>query len=77
MDEAAGKDTVEKTRLVDQKDEIAFSSPSVLRGTTVYDAKYITVNVDDDYFMLCHDDKMPPLIFDEPDAKNVEVDPEN
>lgn len=77
MDEAAGKDTVEKTRLVDQEDEIAFSSPSVLRGTTVYDAKYITVNVDDDYFMLCHDDKMPPLIFDEPDAKNVEVDPEN
>lgn len=74
IDESAG-DTVEKTRLVDQTDEITFSGPSVLRGTTVYDATYITVNVDDDYFVLCRDDKMTPLVFDEPDAKNVEVDP--
>lgn len=75
IDEADGTDTVEKTQLVDQGDEIAFSGPSVLRGTTIYDAKYITVNVDDDYFMLCRDDKIPPLVFDEPDAKNVAVDP--
>lgn len=75
MDEADGTDTVEKTQLVDQGDEIAFSGPSVLRGTTIYDAKYITVNVDEDYFMLCRDDKIPPLVFDEPDAKNVAVDP--
>lgn len=74
IDESAG-DTVEKTRLVDQTDEITFSGPSVLRGSTVYDATYITVNVDDDYFVLCRDDKMTPLVFDEPDAKNVEVDP--
>lgn len=75
IDESTGKDTVEKTQLVDQRDEIAFSGPSVLRGTTIYDATYITVNVDDDNFVLCRDDKMPPLIFDEPDAKNVAVDP--
>lgn len=75
MDEAAGKDSVVKTQLVDQEDELNFSGPSALRGTTVYDATYITVNVDDDYFVLCRDDKMTPLVFDEPDAKNVEVDP--
>lgn len=75
MDEAAEKDSVVKTQLVDQEDELNFSGPSVLRGTTVYDATYITVNVDDDYFVLCRDDKMTPLVFDEPDAKNVEVDP--
>lgn len=77
MDEAAEKDSVVKTQLVDQEDELNFSGPSVLRGTTVYDATYITVNVDDDYFVLCRDDKMTPLVFDEPDAKNVEVDPKN
>lgn len=75
IDESVGGDTVEKTQLVDQEEEISFSGPSVLRGTTIYDATYITVNVDDDYFVLCRDDKMTPLVFDETDAKNVEVDP--
>lgn len=75
IDESVGGDTVEKTQLVDQEEEISFSGPSVLRGTTIYDAKYITVNADDDYFLICRDDKMPPLIFDDPGAKNVAVDP--
>lgn len=75
IDESAGKDTVEKTHLVDDQEEITFSGPSVLRGTTINDAKYITVNVDDDYFLLCRDDQIPPLVFDKPDAKKVAVDP--
>lgn len=79
IDESAEKDTVVKTQLVDDDEEITFSGPSVLRGTTIYDAKYITVNTDNDHFLLCRDNKMPPLVFDEPDTKNrnVKVDPKD
>lgn len=79
IDESAEKDTVVETQLVDDDEEITFSGPSVLRGTTIYDAKYITVNTDNDCFLLCRDNKMPPLVFDEPDTKdkNVKVDPKD